>query len=34
VRNVAVKGSIQRNTRAGGRIRRDTLGAMQVVYWF
>jgi hypothetical protein len=34
VRNVAVKGSIQRNTRTGGRVLRDTLGAMQVVYWF
>jgi predicted porin len=34
VRNVAVKGSIQRNTRNGGRVQRDTLGAMQVVYWF
>jgi hypothetical protein len=34
VRNVTVKASVQRNTRDGGRIRRDTLGAMQVVYWF
>ncbi len=34
IRNVTVKGSVQRNTREGGRVRRDTLGAMQVVYWF
>lgn len=34
IRNVVVKVSMQRNTRDGGRIRRDTLGAMQVVYWF
>lgn len=34
IRNVIVKASVQRNTRDGGRVRRDTLGAMQVVYWF
>jgi hypothetical protein len=34
VRNVLVKGSWQRNLRDGGRVRTDTLGAMQVVYWF
>jgi hypothetical protein len=34
IRNVIVKGSVQRNTRDGGRVRRDTLGAVQVVYWF
>jgi hypothetical protein len=34
IRNVVLKGSVQRNTRDGGRIRRDTLGAVQVAYWF
>ena len=34
IRNVTVKASVQRNSRDGGRIQRDTLGAMQVVYWF
>jgi hypothetical protein len=34
IRNIIVKGSVQRNTREGGRVRRDTLSAMQVVYWF
>jgi hypothetical protein len=34
IRNVMVKSSWQRNTRDGGRVRRDTLGAIQVVYWF
>jgi hypothetical protein len=34
IRNVTVKASLQRNTRDGGRLRRDTLGAVQVVYWF
>jgi len=34
LRNVAVKASWQRNLRDGGRIRHDTLGAMQVLYWF
>jgi len=33
-RNVIVKGSFQRNGRDGGRVRRDTLVAGQVVYWF
>jgi len=31
---VTLKASVQRNVRDGGRIRRDTLAAMQVVYWF
>ena len=34
IRNVVLKGSVQRNTRDGGRIRHDTLGAVQVAYWF
>jgi hypothetical protein len=34
IRNITIKASVQRNTRDGGRILRDTLGAMQVVYWF
>jgi hypothetical protein len=34
VRNVMVKASWQRNLRDGGRIHDDTLGALQVVYWF
>lgn len=34
IRNVLVKASWQRNTRQGGRILRDTLGALQMVYWF
>jgi len=34
IRNVTLKASVQRNVRDGGRIRRDTLAAMQVVYWF
>jgi hypothetical protein len=34
IRNITVKASVQRNTRDGGRIRRDMLGALQVVYWF
>jgi hypothetical protein len=34
IRNVMLKASWQRNTRDGGRIERDQLGAMQVVYWF
>jgi len=33
-RNVIVKGSFQRNGRDGGRVRRETLFAGQVVYWF
>ena len=34
IRNVTLKGSVQRNTREGGRVRHDWLGATQVVYWF
>jgi hypothetical protein len=34
IRNITVKGSVQRNIRDGGRVRRDTLGALQVIYWF
>jgi hypothetical protein len=34
IRNITVKASVQRNTRDGGRIRRDTLAAVQVNYWF
>lgn len=34
IRNVSLKASVQRNVRDGGPIRRDTLAAMQVVYWF
>jgi hypothetical protein len=34
IRNVMLKASVQRNTRQGGRVQRDTLGALQVVYWF
>lgn len=34
VRNVIIKASWQRNLRDGGRIRRDTIGALQLVYWF
>jgi hypothetical protein len=34
IRNIIIKASWQRNTRDGGRIRRETLGAVQVVYWF
>jgi hypothetical protein len=34
IRNVTVKGSWQRNLRDGGRVRRDTLLAAQIVYWF
>ncbi|HUE90074.1 MAG TPA: hypothetical protein VMO26_28670 [Vicinamibacterales bacterium] len=34
IRNVTLKASVQRNTRDGGRVRRDMLGALQVVYWF
>lgn len=33
-RNVVVKGAWQRNDRDGGRVRRDTLVAARVVYWF
>jgi hypothetical protein len=34
IRNVTVRASWQRNLREGGRIRRDTLVASQVIYWF
>jgi hypothetical protein len=34
VRNITVKTSWQRNTRDGGRIRDESLGALQVIYWF
>lgn len=34
LRNVMVKASWQRNLRDAGRVRRDTLGAAQLVYWF
>ncbi len=33
-RNIQLKGSWQRNDRKGGRVRRDTLVAGQVMYWF
>lgn len=33
-RNIRLKGSWQRNGRDGGRIRRDSLAAAQVLYWF
>jgi hypothetical protein len=33
-RNVMIKGSWQLNLRDAGRVRRDGLGAAQVVYWF
>jgi hypothetical protein len=34
IRNITLKGSWQRNTRDGGRVRVDNLFATQVVYWF
>jgi len=34
IRNVTIKGSWQRDWRDAGRVRRDSLGALQVVYWF
>jgi hypothetical protein len=34
IRNITLKAAVQRNTRDGGRVRRDTLLATQVVYWF
>jgi hypothetical protein len=34
IRNVMVKASWQRNLRDEGRVLRDTIGALQVVYWF
>jgi hypothetical protein len=33
-RNIQVKASWQRNDRTGGRVRRDSLAAAQVLYWF
>jgi hypothetical protein len=33
-RNVIIKGSWQRNRREAGRVRHDSLGAAQLVYWF
>ena len=33
-RNIQLKGSWQRNDRDGGRVRRDSLLAGQVLYWF
>ena len=33
-RNIQVKGSWQMNGRDGGRVRKDALGAAQVLYWF
>jgi hypothetical protein len=33
-RNILLKGSFQRNGRDGGRVRKDSLLAGQVVYWF
>jgi hypothetical protein len=34
LRNVIIKTSWQRNLRDGGRIRHDSIGALQLVYWF
>jgi hypothetical protein len=34
LRNVTLKTSWQRNLRNAGRVRRETLGAAQLVYWF
>lgn len=34
IRNIIVKSSWQQNTRDGGRVRADSLGAVQVIYWF
>jgi hypothetical protein len=34
IRNITLKTSWQRNTRDGGRIRDESLGAFQVIYWF
>jgi hypothetical protein len=33
-RNVMLKASWQRNLRDGGRVRHDSFGAAQLVYWF
>lgn len=34
VRNLTLKGSWQRNDRDGGRVRHESLGAVQLLYWF
>jgi hypothetical protein len=34
IRNVMVKAAWQRHLRDGGRVRRDSIGALQIVYWF
>lgn len=34
IRNIILKASLQRNRRSGGRVQKDSLGALQVVYWF
>lgn len=34
IRNVVVKAAWQRNLRVGGRVQDDSLGAIQVLYWF
>ena len=34
IRNIVLKASWQHNVRDGGRVRRESLGAVQVVYWF
>ena len=34
IRNITLKASWQRNLRDGGRVRRDSLWAGQIVYWF
>lgn len=33
-RNILAKGAWQRNHRDGGRVRHDSIGAVQLVYWF
>ena len=34
IRNIVLKASWQLNVRDGGRVRRESLGAVQAVYWF
>jgi hypothetical protein len=34
IRNVMIKASVQRNERDGGRVRHETLAALQALYWF
>ena len=34
LRNLQLKLSVQRNLRDGGRVRRSTIGATQLVVWF